>query len=123
MVIELFNNVLPPTFKVPIIDVSFDNVAIPDTFNDDIIVDIPFNFEVPDTFKLFAFNIVADENESKLVNNDVLVLCKFDMFKFEYVDNEFKLPIKEVLVNAPFIRLLYTENPEILISDKHVVLL
>ena len=45
---------------------------------------------------------------------------KFDMFKFEYVDNEFRLPIIEVLVNAPFIRLLYTDKPEIFKSDKSI---
>ncbi len=26
-----------------------------------------------------------------LFNNDVDVACKFEMFKFEYIDNEFKL--------------------------------
>ncbi len=39
MVMKLFNNVLPLTFNVPKIFVSFDNVVNPDTFNELLIVD------------------------------------------------------------------------------------
>ncbi len=40
-------------------------------------------------FEVFKFEYV--DNEFKLLNIVVDVNCKFDMFKFEYVDNEFKL--------------------------------
>jgi hypothetical protein len=68
MVIKLCNNVLPLTFNVPIIFVSFDNVVNPDTFNELLNVDA------------LETNILE---KSVLFNNDVDVACKFEMFKFE----------------------------------------
>ncbi len=45
---------------------------------------------------MFKFEYV--DNEFKLLNIDVLVLFQFEMFKFEYVDNEFRLLNIDVLV-------------------------
>ena len=71
----LFNHDLPYTFNVPLLFVIFE-VAVPDTLNDDMHV------VALDTSKLEKF---------VLFNNDVDIACKFEMFKFEYVDNEYKL--------------------------------
>ncbi len=69
--------IIPPlTFNDELIVVALFNVVVPDTFNVDINVDAP---ETNKLVKLVLFNIVVD------------VDCKFEMFKFEYVDNEFKL--------------------------------
>ncbi len=70
--------VTPDTFNDDIHVVVSFNVVVPDTLNDDKNVDAP---ETNKLVKLVIFNIVVDVN------------CKFEMFKFEYVDNEFKLII------------------------------
>jgi len=75
----LFENVvIPDTFNVELIVVILFNNVFPKTFNDELIVD------APETNKLVKF---------VLFNNDVLVTCKFDIFKLLYVLNEFKYSI------------------------------
>ncbi len=68
--------VVPDTFNDDIHVVVLFNVVVPDTLNDDKNVDAP---ETNKLVKLVLFNIIVDVN------------CKFEMFKFECVDNEFKL--------------------------------
>ncbi len=89
---EIFNDdihdkiVNPDTFNDDIHDVALFKVVVPDTFNDDIHAVLLFNVVNPDTFN--DDNIVDAPETNKLVrlvlfNIDVLVLCKFEMFKFE----------------------------------------
>jgi len=75
IIVWLFNVVTAETFNDGIHVVALFNLVVPATFNDDKNVDAP---ETNKLVKLVLSNTVVDVN------------CKFEMFKFVNVDNEFK---------------------------------
>ncbi len=75
IIVWLFNVVTPETFNDDIHVVTLFHLVVPATFHDDKNVDAP---ETNKLVKLVLLNIVVDVN------------CKFEMFKFVNVDNEFK---------------------------------
>ena len=60
----------------------FDNVVVPDTFNDDTQVELFCKVVLPVTCKL---------PNAVLLNNVVDVALRLDILNVEFVDNEFKL--------------------------------
>ena len=76
------------------------------------------NMVVDVEFKLLILNWALVEKLFKLLNIDVDVNFKFSIFKLLYVDKAFKFA--EV---APLDKLLNTDKPDTLISDKQVKLL
>jgi hypothetical protein len=107
---------LPPWILViPFIIVLFDNVVIPDTFNDDLHVVALFNVVLPDTFN-DDNNVDALETNKleklvlwfKLLKIVVDVACKLDIFNTEFVEKLFKL-LKMVVDVACRLDILDTE--------------
>jgi hypothetical protein len=62
-------------------------MVLPDTLNDEIHVVELFNFVVPDTFRLFTFNVVALDNEFKLLKIVVDVAFRLFIDNVELVDS------------------------------------
>ena len=73
--------------------------------------------------KLLMLNCPLVENEFKLLKMVVFVVLILGISKYDTVDKLFKLLNIVELYTDELIMLSYTDNPEQLISDKHVKLL
>ncbi len=79
--------ILPTTFNDDKHVAALFNVVVPDTFNELLIVVILFNSVKPDRFNDDKYVESLETNKLVklvLLNNDVVVDCKFEMIKLEF---------------------------------------